>query len=406
MIFGYNVEKIRKDFPSINEKEIYLDNACMSLKPSSVINTMNDYYTTFPACAGRSSHALAEKVENALQQARETVQHFLHARSTEEIVFTRNATESINLFARGLALKRGDEVIVSDKEHNSNLIPWIRLVKEKGIVLKVIESNEDNTFSLENLKKKLTSRTKVISLAHTSNLDGVTNPVEEITRAAHAHNALVMIDAAQSAPHTPLDVQKIGCDFLVFSGHKLLGPTGTGVLYGKKESLAQLTPLISGGGTVTSSTYDSFVEEKSPARFEAGLQDYAGIIGLGAACLYLKKIGLKNIEKHEQKLNVLATELLLKNPSIEIIGPRDAHQRAGILSFSIQGLDPLNVARMLSSQKIYVRGGMHCVHSWFNAKKIKGSVRASFYLYTTEEEVKRFVDSVAQISSLVLSKHH
>lgn len=400
MMFSYNVEKIRKDFPSLNEKEIYIDNACMSLKPQQVLDAMNTYYQEFPTCAGRSSHALAEKVENAVYTARTAVQQYIHARSPEEIVFTRNTTESINLVARGLALHKGDEVIVSDKEHNSNLIPWIRLVKEKGIVLCVIPSNADNTFSLEEFKKKLTTKTKLVSIVHISNLDGVTNPIREITRIAHAHHVPILIDAAQSAPHTPLDVREIDCDFLAFSGHKMLGPTGTGVLYGKKEALIRLAPLTSGGGTVTSSTYHSFVEETGPARFEAGLHDYAGIIGLGAACTYLKKIGLKSIEKHERTLNALATKLLSQEKKIEILGPRDPEKRSGIISFTFPGLDPLNIARMLSSHQIYVRGGMHCVHSWFTARNIKGSVRASFYLYNTEQEVKAFTETVHQISAL------
>lgn len=400
MIFSYNVEKIRKDFPSIDDKEMYLDSACMSLKPQPVLDAMNEYYTRYPVCAGRSSHALAEKVELAVAKARKSVQRYVNARKPDEIVFTRNTTESINLVARGINLKRDDEVIISDKEHNSNLIPWLRLVKEKGITLIIVSSNKESIFSLEQFESRLSAKTKLVSIVHTSNLDGVTNPVTEITALAHKAGALVLIDAAQSAPHKPLDVQAIDCDFLVFSGHKMLGPTGTGVLYGKKEALARLTPLISGGGTVTSSTYTSFEEEKIPERFEAGLQDYAGIIGLGVACDYLKKIGLAHIEKHEQKLNKIATEQLRTEEAIERIGPADPEKRSGIISFNIKGLDPLNVARLLSSQNIYVRGGMHCVHSWFNAHHLKGNVRASFYLYNTENEVLRFVEAVKKIVQL------
>lgn len=400
MIFGYSPEKIRKDFPALDKGMIYLDNACMSLKPLRVIEAMNEYYNEYPSCGGRSSHTWAMHVEEKVAEARIHVQKFLNARSTDEIIFTCNTTESINLVARGLSLQAGDEIIISNKEHNSNLIPWLRLAKEKGIVLVVVPGNLDNTFSLEQFKRLLTKRTKLVSIVHVSNLDGVVNPVQEITTLAHKNKTRVLIDAAQSAAHMPLDVKKIGCDFLALSGHKMLGPTGTGVLYGTQDALAHLTPLVSGGGTVTSSTYDSFTEEKVPERFEAGLQDYAGIIGLGVACDYLKKIGLSAIEKHEQKLNRIVSEQLLKETWIEIIGPQDYRKRSGIISFNIKGLDPLNVARLLSTQNIAVRGGMHCVHSWFNARKLRGSVRASFYLYNTEAEAHAFVKAVQEIGKL------
>lgn len=400
MIFGYSPEKIRKDFPALDKGMIYLDNACMSLKPVQVIEAMNEYYKEYPSCGGRSSHAWAMHVEEKVAEARIRVQKFLNARSADEIIFTRNTTESINLVARGLSLQAGDEIIISNKEHNSNLIPWLRLAKEKGIVLVVVPSNLDNTFSLEQFKRLLTKRTKLVSIVHVSNLDGVVNPVQEITTLAHKNKTRVLIDAAQSAAHMPLDVKKIGCDFLALSGHKMLGPTGTGVLYGTQDALAHLTPLVSGGGTVTSSAYDSFTEEKVPERFEAGLQDYAGIIGLGAACDYLKKIGLSAIEKHEQKLNRIVSEQLLKETWVEIIGPQNYRKRSGIISFNIKGLDPLNVARLLSTQNIAVRGGMHCVHSWFNARKLRGSVRASFYLYNTEAEAHAFVKAVQEIGAL------
>lgn len=393
------IDKIRKDFPVLKKGIVYLDSACMSLKPQQVIDKLNEYYSSYTSCAGRSAHILSERLEEEIMKTREQIKSFINARSPEEIIFTRNTTESINIIARGLPLGKGDEVIISDKEHNSNLIPWLRLVKEKGIVLKIIPSNPDNTFSIEQFKKRITKKTKLVSIAHVSNLDGVANPIREITRIAHDNGSLVMIDAAQSAPHKPIDVKQIGCDFLVFSGHKALGPTGTGVLYGKKEILEDITPLVSGGGTVLSSTYTSFVEEKGPARFEAGLQDYSGIIGLGEACKYLKKISF-DIEKHEQNLNKIVSEILLQEPYIECIGPRDYRQRSGIFSFNIIGLDPLNVARILSAKNIFVRGGMHCVHSWFNAHKIKGSVRASFYIYNTEREAHEFVSAVKEIAKL------
>lgn len=400
MIFGYSVEKIRKDFPALTSSMIYFDNACMSLKPQQVIDALNKYYISFPSCGGRSAHRWAQKVEEAVTQARENVKSFLNARSPDEIIFTRNTTEAINIVARGFPLQKGDEVIISDKEHNSNLIPWLRLVQEKGIRLIIVPSNPDNTFSLENYKKKLSQKTKLVSLVHGSNLDGIINPINEITSLAHDCGARVLIDAAQSAPHHALDVQKIGCDFLALSGHKMLGPTGTGVLYGTQKALEMLAPLNSGGGTVVASTYTEFTEEKGPARFEAGLQDYAGIIGLGAACTYLKKIGFTAIENHEQKLVKRAREALSAEPSIEYLGNSEHPQRSGIIAFNIKGLDPLNVAQLMAANNIAVRGGMHCVHSWFKARHLKGSVRASLSFYNTEAEVKKFIEVIQKIIAL------
>lgn len=401
MMFGYNVEKIRKDFPSLKGSQIYLDNACMSLKPQKVIDKLAQYYTDYPACAGRSSHMWSERVEHEVEESRKIVKRFLNAKAVEEIVFTRNATEGINIVARGLSFQKGDEVIISDKEHNSNLIPWLRLIKEKGIVLKVNRSNPDNTFSMKNLQENFTKKTKLVSIVHVSNLDGITNPVKDIIKEAHKKGAIVLIDAAQSAPHKIIDVRELDADFLVFSGHKTLGPTGTGVLYGKKDLLGKLTPLNSGGGTVTSSTYESFSEEKLPERLEAGLQDYAGIIGLGAACNYIQQIGFSMIEKHEQRLNKIVSDGLSQEPSIEVIGPKDCKERSSIFSFNIKGIDPLNVARMLSANQIFVRGGMHCVHSWFNSRNMKGSVRASFYIYNTQEEAVKFVEAVKNIIKII-----
>lgn len=401
MIFGYDVDKIRKDFPSLRGKEIYLDNACMSLKPQKVIDKLTEYYTLYSACAGRSAHTWSARVEQEVAESRDRIKKFLNAKTADEIIFTRNATESINIIARGLFFQKGDEIIISDKEHNSNLIPWLRLVKEKEVVLKVVKSNPDNTFSMENLQVNFTKKTKIVSIGHVSNLDGVSTPIKEIIKEAHKNQALVLVDAAQSAPHKKIDVRELDVDFLVFSGHKALGPTGTGVLYGKKEFLNKLAPLNAGGGTVTSSTYDSFSEEKLPERLEAGLQDYAGIIALGTACNYLQHVGFNAIEKQEQKLNKIVTEELAQEPTIQIIGPLDYKKRSGIFSFNIKGMDPLNVARILSANNIFVRGGMHCVHSWFNARNMKGSVRASFYLYNTEEEAKKFTQIVKDTIKLV-----
>lgn len=400
-MFNFNPEKFRKDFPILLKGIIYFDNSCMSLKPIQVIKKMNQYYEEFPACAGRSAHKLSKKVEYEIDLARKEVKNLINASSDLEIIFTRNATESINLVANSLDLKKDDEVILSDKEHNSNLIPWLKL-KSKGVKVVFCDSNSDNTFNLENFRKCFSSKTKIVSIVHSSNLDGVTNPIEQIAKITHQNKALLLVDAAQSFSHMEINVRKLDVDFLAFSGHKALGPTGVGVLYGKKNLLEELNQFIVGGQTVTDSTFENYSPETLPKKFEAGLQDYAGIIGFGEACRYLKKIGLKNIEAYQIKLNKIVTEELSKNKKIEIIGPRAAEERGGIFTFNIKGMSPHDVAKMLDASKnIAVRSGTFCVHSWFNKHKSNGAVRASFYFYNTEEEALIFVKEVNKISEFV-----
>ncbi|MBI2548215.1 cysteine desulfurase [Candidatus Woesearchaeota archaeon] len=397
---GYNVEKLRQDFPILGKPVIYFDNACMSLKPQQVIDKLTSYYTEHTACAGRSSHAFATKVEDEVTGARRNVKKFINAKHDEEIIFTRNTTEGINLVANCCGLTKNDRVIISDKEHNSNLIPWLKQAK-KGITVVAVTSNPDNTFNLERFAEAFTQTTKLVSIVHTSNLDGVTNPIKEIAKIAHEHDALVLVDGAQSVPSQPVDVQTLKVDFLSFSGHKMCGPTGTGALYGKKAALEQLDQFLVGGETVIDATYTDYQKEEVPMRFEAGLQDYAGILGLGEACTYLKKIGLEKIAKHELMLNKLMSEELLQHKKVQLIGPQEAAQRGGIFSFNIAGVDPHHVAQMLDvSKHIMTRSGAHCVHSWFNKHQMKGSVRASVYFYNTPEEVAVFVDQVKKIARL------
>ncbi len=399
MIFSYDAYKIRKDFPILSKDIIYFDNACMSLKPIQVIEKINEYYKEYSACAGRSAHKLALRVEEEVAKSREELRKLVNAKKQEEIIFTRNTTEGINLVANSIGLKQGDKVIISDKEHNSNLLPWLKL-RKNGIKVNISEGNPDGTFNLENFKKLISEKTKIVSMVFTSNVDGVTNPVKEISKITHDNNALLLVDGAQTVPSHEVDVKNLGVDFLAFSGHKMLGPTGTGVLYGKKELLEKMEQFIIGGETVINSTYGSYEVEDLPMKFEAGLQDYAGIIGLGEACRYLKKIGLKKIEEHEIKLNKLISEQLIKNEKIMLIGPEPAEQRSGIFSFNIKGMNPHHVAKILENSKnIMTRSGMHCVHSWFNSKKIEGSVRASMYLYNTQEEANILVSEVKKICS-------
>jgi len=392
MIFGFKPEKIRKDFPSIG-KGIYFDSACMSLKPMQVIEKMQEYYMQYPACAGRSVHKFGKRLEDEIDKARREVAKFINSRE-KEIVFTKNATEALNLVANSIELNKGDEIIITDKEHSSNIIPWLKLKKEKGILIRYCESNEDGSFNLEKFKGLFSNKTKLVSVLHVSNIDGYENPVEDIIKISSKNKVRVMIDACQSVPHKKIDVKRIDCDFLAFSGHKMLGPTGTGVLYGKKEELEKLKMFIVGGETIIDANFDDFEPEEIPARFEAGLQNYSGIIGLGEACRYLNKIGMNNIERHEEKLNKIIYEGL--KDYVEVLG-----SNGGIFNFNIKGMTHHEVAKILDSgYGIMVRSGAHCVHEWYNKHKLNGSVRASFYLYNTEDEARKFVEAVKEISKL------
>ena len=399
-----NLDKIRVDFNILNKKDgvspIYLDSACMSLKPNSVIEAMNDYYFNFPAC-DRSLHKLGSNVTKKVKEARELVAKFINAKSIDEIIFTRNTTEGINLLANSLDLVKGDIVLVSDKEHNSNLIPWLLLRDKIGIEVKIIPGNVDGTFNLDNFSK-LISGVKLVSIVHTSNLDGVTNPAKEIIEIAHKNNALVCLDVAQSIPHRKIDVQDLDVDFLAFSGHKMLGPTGTGVFYGKQKLLEKLTPFLVGGDTVEFSTYDSYKMLEVPEKFEAGLQNYAGIIGLGEAVKYLNQFDFEDIKEHELKLNTYITEELKKIPQIKIIGPENPVDRSGIVNFYIESTDMHKFVIMLDEMaNIEIRSGQHCVHSWFADKKIYNSARVSLYLYNTMEEAEAFITNLNKIIKIL-----
>jgi len=400
-----NIEKIRADFNILNKKNgsvpIYFDSACMSLKPNQVINAINDYYLNYPACAGRSSHKLGDTVTKKVKEARELIAKFINAEDENEIIFTRNTTEGANLFANSIGLKKGDIVLISDKEHNSNLVPWLLLRDKLGIVVKIIPSNEDGSFNLNNLSQMI-SGAKIVSIVHTSNLDGATNPIKEIVEIAHKNNALVFLDAAQSIAHKKIDVKDLDVDFLAFSGHKMLGPTGTGVLYGKYKLLEKLEPFIVGGDTVLYSTYTSYKFLPIPEKFEAGLQDYAGIIGLGEAVKYLSQFDFKDIKEHELKLNTYITEELGKIKQIKIIGPKDPKDRSGIINFYIDDTDMHKFAIMLDEMaNISIRSGQHCVNSWFDSKKIFNSARVSLYLYNTMEEAETFITNLNKIIKIL-----
>jgi cysteine desulfurase / selenocysteine lyase len=398
--------KIRSDFPMLAGKKggaiTYLDNACQTLRPKLVLDAMSRYYQESSACGGRSVHRLATEVQRDCDQARVAVAAFLNAQRKEEIVFTRNTTEGINLVAHSLEFREDDVVLISDKEHNSNLLPWQLLVKRNKVALRVIPSRPDNTFDMEAYEKLLDDRVKLVALGHAANLDGVTIPAAEVIKKAHLNGSLVLLDAAQSAPHQRIDVKALDVDFLSFSGHKVVGPSGTGVLYGKYQLLEELPPFMVGGGTVVSSSYDSCEFLPPPEKFEAGLLDYAGVIGLGAAVDYVREIGFDAIQRQDLLLNRLITEGIREIPRVRLIGPPEPEKRGGIVSLYMDGIDPHRLALMLDQMAdIMVRSGQHCVHSWFNAHGVTGSLRASVYFYNTEEEADLFVRSLRKIEKVL-----
>lgn len=401
-----NPDKIREDFPILNSKldgkpVVYFDNACMTLKPRQVVEATNNYYYDFPGCAGRSMHKVGKMVTDQIDKSRSVIQKFIGAKRSSEIVFTRNTTEGLNLVAKSMNWNPGDKIIISDKEHNSNLLPFQRL-SSIGVKTAVVPSDEIAEFDLEKFKEMIDETVRLVSLGHTRNLDGSSVPAREIIRIAHDHGAHVMLDAAQSAPHKEINVKNLNVDFLAFSGHKMLGPTGTGVLYGKQELLEKLNPYNVGGETVVDATYDTAEFEKPPHKFEAGLQHYAGIVGLAEACNYLSKIGMSEIQKHEIRLNQIITEGLEKIDGLNIIGPDNPEKRSGIVSFYIEGVDPHQIALLLdNSNNIMIRSGAHCNHAWFNSHKLQGSARASCYIYNTEFEAQQFVEEATKVIDLI-----
>ncbi len=401
-----DVSRIREDFPVLQQEirgkpVVYLDSACMSLKPRQVVEAANEYYEKFPGCAGRSSHRFSREVTRKVEEARQAAARFFGAKHTEEMVFTRNTTEAINLVANSLGLKKGDMVITSDREHNSNLVPWQMLSSRKGVEHKVAGSTQGEVFDMAGFESMLCGHVKLVSMVHTSNLDGYTLPVRDIIKAAHDYDTLVMLDGAQSAPHHSVNVRKLDADFFCCSGHKMLGPTGVGMLYGKRHLLEGLEPFMGGGETVEDSTYKGHKLLKPPERFEAGLQNYSGIIGMKAALDYLKKAGTERIARHELELGRMMSDGASGIPNLETVGVDNYALRGGVFNFNIRGLGFHEVALMLDqTANVMVRSGRHCVHSWYNDRKVPGSVRASAYLYNNREDIRTFLDSLKKIAKL------
>ena len=390
----------REDFPLLRDEgaPAYLDNACVTLKPDAVIDAVNEYYTMRPACGGRSVHRLGTSVSRTIATTRRLMAEHIGAQDTREVSFMKNATHALNQVAQGLSWNKGDVVLTTDKEHNSNLVPWLELERTHGVDHRVLPSTEENTFDLEGFEStcsELGDRFKMISVGHVSNLDGVTAPVEEIAKIAHDHGALVCVDGAQSAPHMPIDVTALGADFYACSIHKMMGPSGMGSLWGRLDLLESMHPLITGGHTVATTTYEGAQWAPPPARFEAGLGHYAGIVGTEAALTYLADLNLHDVHEHEVNINRIMSEGIRDLDGVSIIGPEDPSKRGGICSILLDEHIPSHDMAILLDEAagVMVRSGRHCVHSWFEDRKVPGdSLRASAYFYTSEEDARRFVD--------------
>lgn len=395
-----DVNSVRKDFPTVRKGQgIYLDSACQSLRPDSVISAITEYYEEYPACGGRSVHSMATRVSIAVDESRETLASFFGTKDPECYVFTRNCTEGLNTAAYGLGLKRGDAVVTTDMEHNSNHVPWMRLAETVGVERRFSRSGRDGRFDIEAFHRCMDRKVKVVSVQHSSNVTGCTVPIKAVSEIAHDYGATVIVDGAQSAPHMNVDLEDLDADIYCMSIHKMLGPSGMGVMYGKREVLERLRPMALGGGTVGLATYDSVNLAPIPDRFEAGLHDYAGIIGTKAAIEYLSRIGMDEVEKWDSMLMRRIFSDLEDVPGLHVVGPDEPSLRGSVFSFNIDGLGAHDIGMMLDSMAgVMIRSGMHCAHPFYVSRGIDGSARASTYIYNTVDEVDVFANAVRHIA--------
>ncbi|AKO94590.1 cysteine desulfurase [Priestia filamentosa] len=394
-----NIHDIREQFPILHQEVngnplVYLDSAATSQKPLKVIEAVDKYYREYNSNVHRGVHTLGTRATDGYEGAREKVRKFINASSTEEVIFTRGTTTALNTIAASYGranVGEGDEIVITYMEHHSNIIPWQQVAKATGATLKYIPLTDDGSLDLEEVRNTVTSNTKIVAVMHVSNVLGTINPVKEIARIAHENEAVMVVDGAQSAPHMKVDVQDLDCDFYAFSGHKMGGPTGIGVLYGKKALLEKMEPVEFGGEMIDFvNLYDSTWKEL-PWKFEGGTPIIAGAIGLGAAIDFLEDVGLDNIAAHEHKLAQYALEKLSTVEGITIYGPKE---RAGVVTFNLDEVHPHDVATVLDAEGIAVRAGHHCAQPLMKYLNVSATARASFYLYNTEEEIDRFVSSL------------
>ncbi len=399
------IMNVRQDFPVLNETRngkpiVYFDSTCVSLKPKPVIDAINAYYTNYTACGGRSFHKFGMETTEIYDKSRSLVANFIGAPTANSCSFVRNTTEAMNIIAQGLKWKNSDVIVSEDVAHNSNLVPWMRLASEGKITHKLVRTSFDGKITAEHLEEFMTRDVKLVSLGHTSNLTGYTVPAKEIIKLAHDYGAFVLLDAAQSVPHLPIDVKDLDVDFLAFSAHKMCGPSGMGVLYIKPGLENEVELLISGGDTVADVTEEGPKYAHAPERYEAGLQNYAGIAGTGAASEYLSQAGMDNVQAHELELiRKLVKGLIdLNLPGFKLTGPPYPEERAGLAAFAVSEIEPEMVAMMLDENaNIFVRVGHHCCHLWHHRFHLPATIRPSIYIYNTSEEVQLFLDTLEDI---------
>ncbi|AEB29162.1 cysteine desulfurase [Carnobacterium sp. 17-4] len=399
---SFSAEQLKNDFPILtqivnDEPLVYLDNAATTQKPTAVLAALETYYREANANVHRGVHTLAERATTQYEAAREKVQYFINANESAEVLFTRGTTTSLNWVAKSYGeanVKSGDEILVSVMEHHSNLIPWQQLAKKTGAALKYIELTEEGLLDMESLQAQLSEKTKIVALAHVSNVLGVVNPIQEIARLAHARGAVIVVDGAQAVPHMPVDVQELDADFYAFSGHKMVGPTGIGVLYGKRAFFEQMEPVEFGGEMIAMVDEQDSTWKELPWKFEAGTPNIAGAIGLGAAIDYLSTIRLLAIQEHEKTLMAYLWPKLLAIPGLMIYGPKDLAKRTGIVTFNLDGLHPHDVATAMDMEGVAIRAGHHCAQPLMRRLSADSTARASFYLYNTTADVDKFIEAL------------
>ena len=399
-----DVEQIRKDFPILNRKIhgkqlVYLDNAATSQKPRQVIEAIDDYYKNHNANIHRSIHTLGEEATQKYEEAHENVAEFINADSYQNIIFTKNTTESLNLLAYSLTskLKKGDEIVISQMEHHSNFVPWQQLAKQRDLKLKFIKINEEGLLDAKSINESITKKTKIVSITHVSNVLGTINQIQDIAKIAHEKGALMIADGAQSAPHMPVDVKNLDVDFYAFSGHKMLGPTGIGVLYGKKELLEEMQPFLYGGEMIREVRFDDTKFNDLPWKFEAGTMNIAEGIGLSAAIDYLNNIGMEQIQKKDRELADYAMKRLKEIKDLTIYGPKE---RGAVVSFNLKDIHAHDVSQILDSEGIAIRAGHHCCMPLMSVLKVPATARASFYLYNTEEEIDKLISALHKVKKI------
>ena len=391
-----NLSNIKKEFPIFNNKNlVYLDSANSSQKPQSVIDRINDFYSNEFSNVGRSVHALSIAATNNYENTRISVQKYINAKSKDEIVFTKGATEAINLVANTFGqkyLKEGDEILLTELEHHSNYVPWHYLRSLKGVKIKFAEVNEDGEVSIESIEKKITSKTKIIAVTHLSNVTGAILPIKEITELAHSKGIPILIDGCQGAPHLKLDMQDLDCDFYTISCHKMYGPTGLGILYAKKKWLEELPPYQGGGGMIKEVKKDSISYGDLPNKYEAGTMATAQVVAFDQSIKFLEKIGMNNVIQHEQELMDYGKEILIKNNSVKLVG--NPKKKGAVLSFTIEGIHPHDIATILDEDGVAIRAGHHCCQILHETLGITATARASLGIYNTKEDIDRLNSSI------------